>query len=112
VRETRRDLEQMLDLGGPHEWRPLILETVATDGTGTEALWEAIVAHRQFLAGARHDDDRRARTRTELDRVIAALVRTRVSALAQGTAYEAQVDALMAGTTDPYRAAEALLSDS
>ena len=26
--ETRRDLEQMLDLGGHHEWRPKVLETV------------------------------------------------------------------------------------
>jgi LAO/AO transport system kinase len=47
VRETRRDLEQMLDLGGEHEWRPLIVETIATDGTGTDGLWEAMVTHRQ-----------------------------------------------------------------
>jgi len=29
----------MLELGGAHEWRPPILETVATDGTGVAELW-------------------------------------------------------------------------
>ena len=109
VRETRRDLEQMLDLGGVHEWRPPILETTATEDAGTSALWEAISAHRRFLAGRRHDDHRRARTRVELDKVLAVMVRSRVGALGAGEDYEAQLDALMAGTTDPYRAAETLL---
>ncbi len=112
VRETRRDLEQMLDLGGEHEWRPMIVETVATNGTGTEELWEAIVSHRRFLEGGRREVDRRARTRAELDKVLAVMMRSRVGALAQGAAYEAQIDALVAGTTDPYRAAETLLSES
>jgi LAO/AO transport system kinase len=110
VRETRRDLEQMLDLGGHHEWRPLILETVATNATGVEELFDAIVAHRLFLEDGRLEVHRRARTRAELDKVLSAIVRSRVITLAHGDAYEAQVDALLAGTTDPYQAAEALLS--
>jgi LAO/AO transport system kinase len=114
VRETRRDLEQMLDLGGVHQWRPFIVETIASDASdvgGTEALWDAIVAHRRFLDAGPRDVDRRARTRVELDKVLAAMVRTHVGSLAKGAAYEAQVDALVAGTTDPYRAAETLLSE-
>ena len=114
VRETRRDLEQMLDLGGVHQWRPLIVETIASDASdvgGTEALWDAIVAHRRFLDAGPRDVDRRARTRVELDKVLAAMVRAHVGSLAKGAAYEAQVDALVAGTTDPYRAAETLLSE-
>jgi LAO/AO transport system kinase len=110
VRETRRDLEQMLDLGGHHEWRPTILETVATDATGVEELFAAIVAHRRFLQDGRFEAHRRQRVRTELDRVLNATVRSRVTTLAHGEGYEAQVDALLAGTTDPYHAAEALLS--
>jgi LAO/AO transport system kinase len=112
VRETRRDLEQMLDLGGEHEWRPTILETVATNGTGTEELWAAIVTHRRFLEGGRLEEHRRTRTRAELDKVLSATLRSRVTVLSHGAAYEAQVDALVAGTTDPYRAAEALLSST
>ena len=115
VRETRRDLEQMLDLGGAHDWRPPIVETIAsdvTDTSGTESLWEAIVAHRSYLDGGPREEVRRARTRVALDKVLAAMVRDRVGSLAKGTAYEAQVDALLEGTTDPYRAGEALLSEA
>jgi len=109
VRETRRDLDQMLDLGGVHEWRPPILETVATEGTGTAELWDAVLNHRTFLESAQLDDRRRTRMRVELDKVLSAMVRSRVVALAHGDDYEEQIDSLLAGTTDPYRAAQALL---
>jgi len=108
VAETRRDLAQMLDLGGEREWRPPIIDTVATSGDGVETLMDAILEHRAFVDGRSHDT-RRARARTELDRVLAALVRARIGDLADGAAYEEQIDALVAGTTDPYRAAESLL---
>lgn len=109
VRETRRDLEQMLDLGGEHEWRPPILETVATTRGGVEELWDGVVAHRAFLHDGRLEEHRRARMRVELDIVITATVRSRVGALAHGEAYEEQVSALLEGTTDPYQAAQVLL---
>jgi LAO/AO transport system kinase len=112
VRETRRDLEQMLDLGGEQEWRPLILETVATANTGTDEVWEAIVAHRKFIEDGRLETHRRSRTRAELDKVLAVMVRSRITGLAHGAAYDAQIEALLAGETDPYRAAETLLSES
>jgi hypothetical protein len=50
--------------------------------------------------------------RVELDKVLGAMVRARIGALAHGDDYEAQIAALLAGTTDPYRAAETLLGDS
>lgn len=112
VRETRRDLEQMLDLGGDKEWRPLIIDTIATSGAGTQELWAAMVAHRHFIQDGRADEHRRRRTRAELDKVLAAVLATRARELAHGPAYEAQIEALLAGTTDPYRAAEALLFES
>jgi len=112
VRETRRDLDQMLELGGAHEWRPPILETVATDGTGVAELWDAVVNHRSFLESGQLEDRRRTRVRVELDKVLSAMVRSRVGALAHGDAYEAQIDSLLAGTTDPYRAATALLEEA
>ena len=112
VSETRRDLEQMLDLGGARAWRPPILTTVATSGEGVEELWSAILDHHRHVAGSTHEEDRRARAAGELDKVLAATLRARVRDLAGGRAYDAQVDALLAGTTDPYRAAEALLSES
>lgn len=110
VKETRRDLEQMLELGHP-EWRPLIIETVASTGEGTDALWDAIVQHRTYLEDGHIDDHRRIRMRRELDKVLSAMLRSKVADLAKGEAYEEQVDALLSGTTDPYRAAEVLLSE-
>jgi LAO/AO transport system kinase len=110
VRETRRDLDQMLDLGGAHEWRPPVLETVATEGTGAAELWDAVVAHRTFVEGGPLDERRRTRLRVELDKVLSATVRSRIVALAHGDDYEDQIDALLAGATDPYSAAEALLA--
>jgi LAO/AO transport system kinase len=110
VSQTRRDLEQMLDLGGEPEWRPKILETVATEDRGIDVLWEAVVAHRAFLEDGRLDQHRRARTRAALDQVLSATLRTQVRDLSEGAAYEAQVDALLSGATDPYQAAETLLA--
>ncbi|NNN00556.1 MAG: methylmalonyl Co-A mutase-associated GTPase MeaB [Acidimicrobiaceae bacterium] len=112
VRETRRDLEQMLDLGAEQEWRPLILESVATTNVGVGEIWEAIVSHRKFIEDGRLDSHRRARTRSELDKVLAAMVRSRIAGLAHGASYERQVELLIAGETDPYRAASILLSES
>ena len=112
VSETRRDLDQMLDLGTVHEWRPPILETVATDGAGVAELWDAVVEHRSFIEGGPIAERRRARMHVELDKVLGAMVRTRIGALAHGDAYEEQITALLAGTTDPYRAAETLLDDA
>jgi LAO/AO transport system kinase len=112
VKETRRDLEQMLDLGRAREWRPVIVETTATSDEGTNALFDAIDAHRRFLDKDLLAQARRQRTRAELDKVVSAVVRSRIAQLAHESAYEAQIDALVEGLTDPYRAAEVLLDES
>ena len=111
VRETRRDLEQMLDLG-THEWRPPIIETTATNAGGVEQLWDALVAHRDFVRGPNFDAHRRKHLARELDKVLAAMLHAQVTELAHGDSYDAQIDALLAGTTDPYHAAETLLARS
>jgi len=108
VAGTRRDLEQMLDLGGAREWRPPIVETVATTGDGIDALYDAIARHRASRGAG--SDHRRERARAELERVLAVTLRSRAAALAGGERFEAQVDAMVAGTLDPYRAAEELLT--
>jgi LAO/AO transport system kinase len=111
LRETRRDLEQMLELG-EHAWRPPIIETTATSGAGTAELWDAIVEHRAHLLEGNYEVHRRARLRRELDKVLSAMLRSKVTELAHGVSYDAQLDALLAGTTDPYHAAEKLLAES
>src|SRR5256714_8684883 len=44
--ETARDLEQMLDLSAPGDWRPPIVRTAASTGDGTDDLWNAVADHR------------------------------------------------------------------
>ena len=107
--ETRRDLERMMDMGPVTTWRPPIVETVASDGRGVDELWSQLARHHQFLAGHEHEARRRERAVHELDRVLAALLRESVHSGPAAERYEEQLDALMAGSTDPYRAARALL---
>ena len=111
VREARRDLEQMLDLSQLGDWRPPVVETVAADGTGVTELWETVAAHRAHLLD--HDElvpRRQRRLAEELRRVLSAQLALQVEQLAEGELFEAQVAALVAGTTDPYSSAERLLS--
>ena len=41
VADTVRDLELMLDLSGMMEWRPPVVQTIATRGEGIDELWTA-----------------------------------------------------------------------
>ncbi len=111
VRELRRDLEGMLDLSQLGSWRPPIVETVASDGTGVDDLWATVAAHRAHLLETGALSTRRARrVADELRRVVAARLAERVESVADGLTFQAQVDALVARATDPYSAAELLLS--
>ena len=109
---TRRDLERMMDMGPVTPWRPPIIETVASDGRGVDELWTALAEHRRFLAGGEHETRRRRRAANELDRVLSAMLGERVRSGEGATRYEEQLDALVAGLTDPYRAARTLLFET
>ena len=112
VRETRRDLEQMLDLGGERAWRPPVLETTASSGDGVERLWDVLVEHRAFQEESGElAQRRRDRTRTELARVLVVAMRARVHDLCGTSRYEALVGDLVSGLVDPYSAADELLGD-
>lgn len=111
VRELRRDLEGMLDLSQLGDWRPPIVESVAQDGTGLEGVWATVAEHRAHLVASGDLEVRRARrVADELRRVVAARLAERVEHVADGATFQAQVDALVAGSTDPYSAADLLLS--
>ena len=43
------DLKSMLDLAPHTGWTPPVVETIATTGSGVEALWDAVVRHRAFV---------------------------------------------------------------
>ncbi|HEX4493841.1 MAG TPA: methylmalonyl Co-A mutase-associated GTPase MeaB [Acidimicrobiia bacterium] len=113
ARETRRDLDGMLDLGGldEHQWRPPIVETVATEGTGVAELRDALRAHRDFLeAHDLVDARRRTRVRDELRAIVAEQLRERAAALGSGAKFDALVDRVAARELDPFAAASELLA--
>lgn len=108
--EAVRDLTQMLDLGEPRgvRWRPPVLTTVASEGTGVDALFDALESFRAHLAGEFGTVRRRAQAAAILRRLAAARVEGRLDELARTTGFADAVDAVAAGSTDPYTAAEAL----
>lgn len=109
---TRRDLEHMLAMGPATPWRPPIVDTVATEGRGVVELYDAIAAHHDFLTGSESARRHRRRAAFELDRVLTSLVRDSVRTGPHAARYDELLDALVEGTTDPYRAARALLFES
>ncbi len=83
--EARRDLEQMLDMSVHGDWRPPVVDTVATDGTGVADLWAAILAHRDaMIATGRLDRERAERVRVEVRRILARRLIEQAEARAVG----------------------------
>jgi LAO/AO transport system kinase len=110
--DTRRDLEQMLDLteasGG---WRPPILPAVGTTGQGVEELWKAVGEHQEHLAASGLGDERRATRRDEeVHRIVVETLADR----AQEVWASADLAAMRAGladrSIDPWLAADRILA--
>jgi LAO/AO transport system kinase len=110
VRETVRDVEGTLDLAGHRAWRPPVVETVATDGTGVADVWAAVVAHRDHLI-ATGDLERRRRNRTaeEVRALVVEELGRRARERCAGEAFDALIDEVLRRERDPYAAADALL---
>jgi LAO/AO transport system kinase len=109
--DTRRDLERMLDLTAPSDWRPPVLATTATTGEGVAALWHEVARHRAHLEETGALERRReARVGDELVRIVAALLHERAAA-AGGPELEDLVAAVARRAKDPWSAAEELLRE-
>jgi LAO/AO transport system kinase len=120
VADTRRDLEQMLELSahtegsapgpGAYGWRPPIVATVASTGDGVGELWAELERHRVHLEVTGALGERRAvRLAGEVERVLVARLAERVARLAVGPAFEAARAAVIEHRLDPWTAADQLL---
>jgi LAO/AO transport system kinase len=111
ARETRRDLELMLDLTQLGDWRPPIVETVAPDGTGVDDLWTTIAGHRDHLVSTGAlETSRRDRLAREFHQILMARVEELLDDLMAEERFAPVVADLAAGALDPYEAADRLLS--
>ncbi|WP_436788618.1 methylmalonyl Co-A mutase-associated GTPase MeaB [Yinghuangia sp. YIM S10712] len=114
ARTTARELNHMLSLGpsrGPEEWRPPIVKTVASRGEGLDEVVEALEKHRAWMAGnGTLERRRRQRVRGEVEAIALAALRERMGGVAAGRTSDALADRVLAGTLDPYAAADELIA--
>lgn len=111
ARETRRDLEQMLDLSAPSGWRPPVVDTVASAGEGVDELWAAVRRHQEHLAGdGRLEQQRRERLEREFRAVLSARIERDVDRLLGHGQLAGVVEDVVEHRVDPYDAADRLLS--
>jgi LAO/AO transport system kinase len=112
VDETRRDLEQMLELSDlAHEaWRPPIIPTIASSGTGVEAVWEAVLEHREHITASGELHRRREfRLREELREIVARRLEQRARQICTGDRWDELTSEVVERATDPWSAADAML---
>ena len=105
--EAVADLNRMLDVGPARGWRPPVVTTIATDGTGLGELLTAIAAHRRHLTetGALHQS-RRDRAVREIEAAVRAGLRRRAAIDRAG---DATLDRVVAREIDPWSAAESVI---
>lgn len=112
VEETRRDVEQMLELSDlEHDaWRPPIIATVGNTGEGVPELWNAIVEHRAAIEASGELVKRRHfRLREELREIIARRLEQRAREICTGDRWEKLQQDVLDRHIDPWSAADEML---
>ena len=112
--QVRRDLRSMLALAERREgaWRPPVLKTVASEGQGAAEVIDAIDEHRAWADGSGELTRRRVRrARDEIEAIALTALRERWGSVDEGNRLDELASAVIAGESDPYAAADALLDD-
>jgi len=116
--QTVRDLRYMLSLGGRHSeaghWRPPICKTVASRETdnGVDAVLAKVEEHRAWLESSGEGHRRRTeRAAREIEAIALAALRERMGDVHGSAALGSLAEQVVAGETDPFRAADELLAE-
>jgi LAO/AO transport system kinase len=114
LQETRRDLQQMLELSSDSAdrpgWQVPIVATVATTGDGVEELWDAVCRHREHaVASGELERRRRFRRGEELREILARRLEARARELCTGVRWDELLTEVGAGAVDPWSAADEML---
>ncbi|WP_369358780.1 methylmalonyl Co-A mutase-associated GTPase MeaB [Streptomyces sp. cg2] len=111
---TARELNHMLGLGearAPGDWRPPIVKTVAARGEGVDEVLEALEKHRAWMEEHGVLARRRlARAAREVETIAVTTLRSRIGDLSGDRHLDALAERIVAGETDPYRAADELVA--
>ncbi|WP_043266157.1 methylmalonyl Co-A mutase-associated GTPase MeaB [Streptomyces sp. CT34] len=111
---TARELNHMLGLGearAPGDWRPPIVKTVAARGEGVDEVVEALEKHRAWMEEHGVLAQRRlSRAAREVETIAVTALRSRIGDLSGDRHVDALAERIVAGETDPYRAADELVA--
>jgi LAO/AO transport system kinase len=113
AQEAVRDLRTMIAMGNwaGGRWKPPIVAVVAADGTGIDDLVKRVEAHGTWLADSSElAARRRARAREEVTAIAVAVLRERAGGLPGVSRLDDLAGRVAAGETDPYSAADELVS--
>ena len=111
--QVRRELRSMLALAERPEgaWRPEIVKTVAMTGEGVDDVVAALDAHRAHLVDSGQLQARRVRrAREEIEAIAVTSLRERWGDVHARTELDDLALRVVAGTSDPYAAADELLA--
>ena len=112
---TVRDLRYMASLGDkrdPDRWRPPIVRTVASRAEGIDDVVEALDKHAAWMgATGELPRRRRARAASEVEAIAVTALRARLGDLRGGQILQTLADQVVAGTLDPYAAADELVGE-
>ena len=112
VDQTRRDLEQMLELSdfAQDAWQPTIVTTVGTTGEGAGDLWRAIDEHRQHaMVDGSLAKRRDQRLRNELRAIIERRLEHRAREICTGDRWEEIQNEMLTRSRDPWSSADEML---
>ena len=108
--DTRRDIQQMLELSSLGDWEPPIVMTVATDHIGADELWQTVGEHRSYLQESGELQVRRnLRVQAELTEIVTQSLEQRVINTMESPETAELKEKLARGEIDPYAAAARLI---
>ena len=108
--DTRRDIQQMLELSSLGDWEPPIVMTVATDQIGADELWRTVGEHRSYLEESGELQARRSlRVQAELTEIVSQSLEQRVITTMESPETAELREKLARGEIDPYAAAARLI---
>jgi LAO/AO transport system kinase len=112
--QTVRDLKAMLTQGDkpkPGDWKPPVLSTISAKSEGIAELVEALDRHRGWLEETGELSIRRKRRAAEeIEALAVTALRSRIDDLRDGALLDELADQVLAGTADPYAAADRLVA--
>jgi LAO/AO transport system kinase len=112
---TVHDLRQLISLGRREvsgaSWRPPVVRTVATTGSGLDEVLAAIETHHDWMVAHGELEARRTRRAArEIEAIALQALRSRLGAAPEGDTVDRLAKQVIAGQLDPYSAADALIA--